>query len=491
MLSSSESDSFSGRHATPWQSVDDPSPGLSKVHSNHSTASAMHRQNSNQRSSQSFSENPSVNPSYFSAPSAAMGPLSKQTQTPFLDPTTSNFVTSNIFDSSSRISRHNSDEETRPTAKSLGFGGLDSGLSIQSGRQNYYTGLSGQHSKAASRSGSMPPSRHEIQQPASRFVDENTRQQNPNLGSIPTHRPNLSTQGPMYPSNGIPVNQRFSNHSNSADLSNVAANFDKLSLTRGNDLVYSQQNRDVQHLNEQFNDLDYVRQANINNNNEMWAMDDTAYLGNQAFSPEGLLPSSMQSNEQTYRNSSYGPSYSHSPSNSEARRSQHSPYYSSVGTPSSFQQRAPSRGSFNGNVAPGQAALLDRKLRGLQQEQQGYLAGHPNPLHYRHPMPQQYDFHPQHALRMNPLAPYYHMPPMPNLLTPPIPRGPARDQDIGQHLRSALLEEFRSNSKTNKRYELKVRRCARVPQPVTDISRTSTTISLSSAATSTDRGSFS
>ncbi|KAI9746400.1 MAG: mRNA binding protein puf3 [Claussenomyces sp. TS43310] len=36
-----------------------------------------------------------------------------------------------------------------------------------------------------------------------------------------------------------------------------------------------------------------------------------------------------------------------------------------------------------------------------------------------------------------------------------VPRGPARDQDVGHGVRSALLEEFRSNAKSNKRYELK------------------------------------
>jgi mRNA-binding protein PUF3 len=37
-----------------------------------------------------------------------------------------------------------------------------------------------------------------------------------------------------------------------------------------------------------------------------------------------------------------------------------------------------------------------------------------------------------------------------------IPTRPAKDQDVGVGVRSVLLEEFRSNSKSNKRYELKV-----------------------------------
>ena len=46
------------------------------------------------------------------------------------------------------------------------------------------------------------------------------------------------------------------------------------------------------------------------------------------------------------------------------------------------------------------------------------------------------------------------MPPYPP--TQIIPTRPAKDQDVGVGVRSVLLEEFRSNSKSNKRYELKV-----------------------------------
>lgn len=418
----------------------------------------MHQQNSNQLTSQGFPDNHSAHSSYFTAPSASVNSSSKQTQSKFLDPTSSSFVASAMLNPTrlGRTSRNNSDEETRPAVKSIDFGELDGGLSIQPGRQNYYTNFSGQNSSAASRSGSMPPSRHDALQPTSRFVDDTPRQQNVHLGSTPFHRPNHSVQSAMYSSNGASISQKYSAQPNTNDLGSLAGSFDKLSLARGNQPIYADQNRDSQQLNADYADVEYARPTNGNNQNEIWEMDDTSYPGNQAFSSDGLLPGTMPLHDQPYRNSSFGASYSHSPSNSEARRSQHSPYYSSAGTPSSYQQRAPSRGSFNGVVVPGQAALLDRKLRGLQQEQQGYLATHPNPLQYRPPMPQHYDYHPQHALRMNPLAAYYPMPPMPNILNPPIPRGPARDQDIGQHLRSALLEEFRSNSKTNKRYELKV-----------------------------------
>ena len=426
----------------------------------------MHRQNSNHLSSQGFQENSSASSSYFSVPTASMGNPNKQVQGHFLDPTSTSFVTSNVYDSakSGRTSRQNSEDEPRPSAKGLHFGGLDTGLSIQSGRQNYYTGLPGYNSSAASRRGSIPPSRHDASQAAPRFVDDIPRQQNPHLGSTSSHRPNHSTQGSMYTSNGGSHGHKFTG---SVDVGSLTGNFDKLSLARGNQDIYYHNQREPPYLNDEPADYEYTHQSNGNGINESWA-EDTPYQASNTFSSEGLSPGPMALHEHQYRHNPYGAPYSNSPSNSDARRSQHSPYYSSVGTPSNYQQRAPSRGSQNGALASGQ--VLDRKLRSLQQEQQGYLPPQANSVQFRPPFPQHYDFHPQHALRMNPLAAYYHMPPMHNLLSPPIPRGPARDQDIGQHLRSALLEEFRSNSKTNKRYELKVRLCAR---HVTDLSNES------------------
>ena len=453
LLSSSELD-FGGRQAPSWKSVDDPSP---KMPGNRSNTSPMHRQNSTQLLSQGFPENPSTT-SYFSVPSTSIGVHSKQAQSSFLDPTSTSFVTSNVFDPPKlgRASRQNSDEEPRSLAKGVPYSGVDNGLSIQSGRQNHYSGLPSYNSSAASRSGSIPPPRQDTSQSGPRFIDDIPRQQDTHLGSTFSHRPNLSSQSSRYTSNGGSHIQKFSAQSSTADLGSLAGNFDKLSLARGNPNMYHQSQKESQFSGDEPADYEYSHQSNSNNFNEHWAIDDVGYQGQNPFPHETLSPGPMALHEHQYRQNPYGPPYTNSLGGGEARRSQHSPYYSSVGTPSSYQQRAPSRGSVNSAVVTGQAAALDRKLRGLQQEQQGYLPPQPNPLHFRPPFPQHYDFHPQHALRMNPLAAYYPVPPMHNILGPHIPRGPARDQDPAQHLRSALLEEFRSNTKTNKRYELKV-----------------------------------
>ena len=137
--------------------------------------------------------------------------------------------------------------------------------------------------------------------------------------------------------------------------------------------------------------------------------------------------------------------------------SQPSPFYSTGGTPPTFQQRGPSRGGYYSGLPPSQAAALERKLRGLQQQQaqQGFSMQQ-NHMQFRNQLPHPYDLQRQSALPINALSPYYPMAPAPHMLSgPQVPKGPAREQDMGQQVRSPLLEEFRNNSKTNKRYELK------------------------------------
>ena len=457
MLPSSESDNWGGRHTTPWASLENTSPGLSKAHS---TNSPLRRQNSNQAVPPPFAD-AAPGASYFSTPGATsltQGMPNKLSQGQFLDPTSTNFVGSGVYDSSKvgRTSRHNSDEENRPPAKSLAFGGIDSGVAFQTARQNYYSNTSGYTSSADSRSGSLPPSSNGVNQSA-RFIDDVHRQTNPAFGSTTSHRPNLSAHGSGYPSQNGAHNQKSRAQSNSADLGNLAGDFGRVNLGRNGPNTYHAGPKEQPWTGQDDASYQYDHQIDSSGRDELWSAEPEDYLATHNSIPENT---SIGVAGSQYRNAPYRATYSHSPSNSDARRSQHSPYYSLSGTPSSgYQPRVPSRGSYNGTVTTGQMTMVDRKLRGIQQEQQGYLPSQPNPLHFRPPYPHMYDFHPQHALRMNmnPLAAYYSVPPMPNVLTnQPIPRGPAKDQDPGIGWRSALLEDFRSNNKTNKRYELKV-----------------------------------
>lgn len=67
-----------------------------------------------------------------------------------------------------------------------------------------------------------------------------------------------------------------------------------------------------------------------------------------------------------------------------------------------------------------------------------------------------YDFAGYQAARLNALAGFYPVSPLGGLgAAALVPRG-QRENDLSQVVRSPLLEEFRANSKGNKRYELKV-----------------------------------
>lgn len=136
-----------------------------------------------------------------------------------------------------------------------------------------------------------------------------------------------------------------------------------------------------------------------------------------------------------------------SPAGSEHRRALNSPKYYAAGTPPIEEYRPSSRET----RVPQEQMELSRRLQSIQYaQQQNYyhqFAG-------QYPPPP-YDY-PQHFRQTAPL-PYPYLPvPVPAFPQPQvIPTRPAKDQDVGVGVRSMLLEEFRSNGKSNKRYELK------------------------------------
>ncbi len=143
-----------------------------------------------------------------------------------------------------------------------------------------------------------------------------------------------------------------------------------------------------------------------------------------------------------------------SPAGSDYRRGINSPkYYSAAGTPPSGSDQI-YRPSSRGPRIPQGPTELDRRLQNIHfaQQPQAYMYG--TQFQGQYP-PHTYDYPPQNFRQGN--VPYGYPMPMPPF--PPaqvIPTRPAKDQDVGTGMRSTLLEEFRSNSKSNKRYELKV-----------------------------------
>lgn len=140
---------------------------------------------------------------------------------------------------------------------------------------------------------------------------------------------------------------------------------------------------------------------------------------------------------------------------SDYNRGISTPFYSAATPPILSGQLRPSSGNrLPGHVGDGQAALLDRKLRGLQQEQEFAPVANPA-MQQRVPFASPYDFT-SYARGFGAYNPYYPIPHLGALggAAAMMPRT-HRDHDPGQVVRSPLLEEFRSNSKGNKRYELK------------------------------------
>ena len=455
LLPSSESDSYNMRHGS-WTSVDDTSPGISRVHTDHSNASPVLRQHGNQLlPSQPFD---TANSTYFAVTPASTNISSRSSQKNFLDPTSGNFESSSGFglNGGIRSSRQNSDEDSRFVTRKMAFESNDSALAANPARPSMTANVSGYNSSVASRAGSQPPSRSDIDQSSRRPGDVQGNHSSRFPPSMPpTYRQNLSAQTQLYNNPSQP--QKNTDQLSPSQLNQLLGDFGNLNFGREGQNPYAV-HRDAQygHLSGFANGH---QQDATSNGNEPWNREDDGYARQQPqFSPTGSTSGSLVSNQRAQRNVPFASQYSHSPTNSDARNSHHSPYYSSTGTPPAHQQRGPSRGGFHGGLPTGQAALLDHKLRGLQQEQQGYLVPQ-NQMRYRNQFSQQapYEFHPQNTLRPNQFSLYYPMPPPPNLLAgAQVPRGPARDHDLVQPVRSALLEEFRNNSKTNKRYELKV-----------------------------------
>ncbi|KAL8728588.1 MAG: hypothetical protein Q9166_005321 [cf. Caloplaca sp. 2 TL-2023] len=460
LLSTSESDSWSGRSRPQWPSVDNTSPGLSSTSTRRSGTSPMRRQNSSQQASQPFADL-SSNPPYLSFTPASSSNVPPRTSQHHLgDPNASVFMPGRAFEmnGAQRSSRHNSNEDDRYAARPLVFGGSDAVLAMQPLGQNSREDTSGFNSSVASRSGSLPPSRNGVD-PLSQFDEgsQNSTYPHVNGSSIGGngYRSKLSAQALAFPRNPSEHNQRFGDLPSSANINNITSELGMMGIGKENQ---NPQNSYGPQLGSTFHGqglLPYqlLPQNDASGTNAPWDAEDDGYPEFQnPYAQNTMMPPTHGQ----YRTAAFRPSYPQSPSSNDTRRNQQTSYGSSDGTSLySVQSPAPSRGSSSGNVPAGQALVLDRKLRGLQEQQQGFMPPHPSSLQFRSPFPSPYDFHPQNALRMNSLNPYYPVPPMANLLPPVIPRGPAKDQDTSHSTRSACLEEFRTNSKTNKRYDLK------------------------------------
>lgn len=100
------------------------------------------------------------------------------------------------------------------------------------------------------------------------------------------------------------------------------------------------------------------------------------------------------------------------------------------------------------NPGDSHAAAFERRLRALQEQE---LAQGSQRMQY----PPSYDYQAYQASRLNALSGFYPVAQLSNLGTAALVSRTQREADSTQVVRSPLLEEFRANSKGNKRYELK------------------------------------
>ena len=428
---SSELDTWSRPKTSQWPSMNEISTGLPNMRTSHNSTSPVRHRNSNQNgrsSSPYFSVNQPI--------ATAQSIPSKATAQSYLDPASGSFKTPSAFDSH-HSSRHNSDETNRRPLNSIVFGSNENGYS------NTSNGFSGYNSSTVSRSGSIPPSRRAAEYQSQISADGIPDIYNAHIGPSESvsGRPTHSSRTSTYSSNGN-HNHRHTNQTPSLQFGELGGSFGKLELGKDHPIPsYSSSYHDL---------ASHAGNSSMSANS---AHNSTAYRGNQiSFDPDGRQGSSYNP-----YNTQFGDLSSPSPNGNDFQRSQDNSMYSGRGSPPLGEhQRTNSSVNYQSQISNGPTALLQKKLRGLQ-EQQKYLQPQLNPVQFRPSYSNPYDYNVQHMLRMNPQAQYYPMAGMDGY-PPRITSRPSTvvSTNVSENLRSSLLEEFRTNNKGNKRYELKV-----------------------------------
>ncbi len=459
----------------PWNSNDSTSPALSNALLNENSLITARHRNSNQNAPPHGlkDHSRSISPYYQVARPSAIGQglNSKSPRKTYLDPTSGSFVTGQRSEGWSNnlggFHGFNGEVGGREHLSTVSSNFDNEGTrNVRNNRQVFPndSGFPATASGVASRSESIPPSRNGTDQPTSYNglgVDNflyTSFSQPPFHESV--HRHTQSGHSSAFSSQ--PNNRAYDDIASHAQEAGISGDMGGLSL---NGVTRQRPNNGFnESKSSQFSSQNPFPSGYINNPGNMRSAAEKRSLNRHgSFSPDSLPDGPFTEQLQGYRGSMLGERGSISPSGSDYRRSQHSPYYSTGGTPAPGNglYYASSRGMQNHRGPPnGHPALLDRKLRGLQQEQQGFLHPHANLYmnqqfrgHFTNP----YEYATHNEMAINPLTPYYALPPgIPPVASMLPPKGPAQDQDDGHNLRSALLEEFRSNSKTSRRYELKV-----------------------------------
>lgn len=272
------------------------------------------------------------------------------------------------------------------------------------------------------------------------------------MGHAPTNsfqmqRPLTQGRAPSFPSS---VNGR-----SYTDLTNQVAELD-LNLNRLKDSQNSYSESSIeQPYSSPSNFSQYISTQAQHVSASMWSTGLSSSSRNiTSYFPETSTdtPFAEQLNpSKAFRFGDRGPA---SPGNGYRRQPTSPGYYHMTEAASAELEHTPLR-----NLRPQSVSELEPGLQRQFALQQQY----PQPQlifsgHFQGQYPQVYDYPLPHNYPINPHQHGYQMSAPPYTSAMPVPRGPARDQDFsGVTLRSQLLEEFRVSSKTNRRYELKVR----------------------------------
>jgi mRNA-binding protein PUF3 len=302
---------------------------------------------------------------------------------------------------------------------------------------------------STSRDTSGPPSRHS--ESGSNGTANGSFFNNGQYSAF-THTPNNSVQLPRPSTQGRTSSFPSSANGRSyTDLTSHLADAE-VNLTRF---------RDTQNAFETSNDqpypspglTGYSSQLSQNGSSTMWN--------------QGLGSSSKGLNNYLPENHTEGAFFDHFASNKAAR-------FSDRGSTSSAddyrrQPRSPGFYQVNDTASGDSDSAYPRAMRpqNVQELERGlsrlqfvppphYFPPHLlyNPQFQGQYPPHAYDYPPQHNFRLNPHQYGYQIPAPPYTPAVIVPRGP-KDHDEGLGVRSVLLEEFRCNSKSNRRYELK------------------------------------
>ncbi|KAJ5734713.1 hypothetical protein N7533_013116 [Penicillium manginii] len=415
LLSSSESDGWVGRPNLPWSTVNTSSLAMGQ---NRSMATSPIETRANDRSAPALNNNGDSASSYFALPrttgiGTSAGTVSHR---PYLN--------------------NGGSESVSPSGDGLQFGGFPALRNGDGRRQMSTTGLGGSPVGATfpTKAGFSHPMDGQRQDDLATPMNMSSLSGLPDSMSPPQTRTGLShisSNSASYASQR-PVHAArpsFYSDNNSIDGRYAGGTVD---LNAGLN-------------NLQLNDGGYAGQS---------AAQRPAYIPHASF--DGSLPRKFQNSDEAayhtmaayatdgapdmiYSRSRGGETGSISPS--EYARMD-SPIYAGV-------DGAQYRNS-GGRVGESQIAAFERRMR-LQQEELAQSQG--NGMQ-RMQMPPSYDYQGYQAARLNAIQGYYTMPAL-GLGAAAMVNRSHREHDPTQVVRSPLLEEFRANSKGNKRYELK------------------------------------